>query len=276
MLFPKLRKLSSFITANQMTGGYLTNGGEFYLKTPDCLYLYYNFDNSCYTLGDGQGLDFRRALGVSTLEKFLMRYLKDGMVVFDIGANNGYYYSLKIARGFTHCRVFAFEPDVRILYHLRKNIEFNKLTNVTVIPQALSSRVGIARMTTLLGASNFLVTKTSSVATTQVWCNTLDNFVEQNRIARIDLIKVDIEGGEYDFLLGARRSIARFKPLLVLELNDELLRRSEASIGAVLSLMRGLSYACFRVTHSSDALAVPRTKTKSLKEEDHAWLYPLN
>jgi FkbM family methyltransferase len=275
MFINQMKKVSSFVTTNKMTGGYLTQDGEFYLRTPDCLYLYYNFDNDQYTLGDGQGLDFRRALEVSALEKFLIRYLEDGMVVFDIGANNGYYYSLKIAHRLRHSHVFAFEPDLRILYHLRKNIEFNGLTNLTVVPQALSNRVGMARMTALLGANNFLLTKNNPVAATQVECNTLDNFATQSRITRIDLIKVDIEGGEYDFLMGARNSLTRFKPMLVLELNDELLRRSGASTNAVLGLMHSFRYKCFRVRESSDALAVPRTKMRALIESDRIWLDPL-
>lgn len=130
-------------------------------------------------------------------------------------------------------------------------------------------------MTALLGANNFLLTKNNQVAAIQVECNTLDNFVAQNRIIRIDLIKVDIEGGEYDFLIGARNSLTRFKPMLVLELNDELLRRSGASTDAVLALMHSLRYKCFKVRESSDALAVPRTKMRTLRESDHIWLDPL-
>jgi FkbM family methyltransferase len=204
-----------------------------------------------------------------------MEYLRDGMVVFDVGANNGYYYSLKIARQFRNCQVFAFEPDPRILHHLERNIAINNANNVRVIQQALSNRTGKARMTALLGASNFLVDDShTSGATVSVESNTLDNFVAQNRIHRLDFIKVDIEGQECNFLLGAERSLARFKPLLVLELNDDLLRRSGASTASALSLLKAADYGCFKVRGSYDAVAAPKTRVRSIRKRARGWLDP--
>lgn len=194
--FRELQKLSSFIVRNELIGGCITSNGDFYIKTPDGIYLFYNFRDKRYTLGDGQSLDFRSAHAGAPMEGFLMRYMRDGMVFVDVGANNGYYYSMKVAKRFSGCTVYCFEPDPRILYHLRKNAAYNQLRNVVVVPQALSSYCGTARMTDGLGASNFLVVGGSvSMPTVEVECTRLDDFVARNRIGRVDFVKADVEGG---------------------------------------------------------------------------------
>jgi hypothetical protein len=122
--------------------------------------------------------------------------------------------------------------------------------------------VGRAKITAYLGTT----------ATVEVDCTTLDVFVARNRISRIDLVQVDAEGGEYNFLKGARNTISKFEPLMALELNDELLKRSGASISATLSLPQELNYHCYRIRSSNDALVMPRTKINVLGERDDLWL----
>ncbi len=275
--FDQLRALSSFVTRNEMTGGCLSQDGDFYLRTHDEIYLYYNFTDKRYTFGDGQSLDFRSSQTIGPLESFLMRYLRDSVVFVDVGANNGYYYSLKVAKRFTNSQVYCFEPDPRILYHLEKNVRCNRLTNIKVIPLALSNHVGKAKMTAYLGASNFLVSNHAGpIDTIEVECTTLDDFAVRNHISQIDFLKVDIEGGEYNLLQGAQQTIRKLRPPMILELNEKLLGRSYASIQGVLSILDDLDYKCLRVKGSSDALVLPTDKMNVLSEPDYDWLEPMN
>ena len=257
-----------------MTGGVFDEQGEFYLKSYDGIYLYYNFSDDKYTIGDGQGLDFRPARSKQPLEEFLIRWLANEMVYFDVGANNGYYYALKVAKRYPGCAVYAFEPDPRIFLHLRKNIAINHASRVTPIQEALSGHTGVARMTKLLGASNFLVPEggTTDQHTIDVKCTTLDAFVTQNSIPRIDWIKVDIEGGEPLFIQGARTTIERFKPLMIIELNPVLLRRNGSSTEEVTSLLAGLGYECLHVMGTADAIGLPKEKLSLLTQNDKSWL----
>jgi hypothetical protein len=158
-----------------ISGGTFTEDGEFYLRSYDGIHLYYNFSDDGYTLGDGQGLDFRPAKGRQSLEEFLMRCLENGMVYFDVGANNGYYYSLKVAKRFRACRVYAFEPDPRILLHLTRNIAIDQADRVKMIQQALSDHTGVRKMTALLGASNFLIPNRAPTRPTHNRCRLHDS-----------------------------------------------------------------------------------------------------
>jgi len=269
-----LRRLSKLNVRDEVPGGVLTQQGEFYLRTFDGIYLFYNFSDDKYTLGDGQALDFRPARTAQPLERFLLSYLKEGMIYFDVGANNGYYYCLKVAKAVKGCRVYAFEPDPRILLHLRNNILYNSAQSVTVVSQALSNFTGSARLTEYLGASNFLLVKVgqTSVSTIDVECTTLDQFVLHAGMERLDLMKVDIEGGEHNFLEGSRATLLRLRPIMVLELNPNLLHRSGSTVSAVESLLSELGYVCRHVKDSNDAIAIPREKASLLTESDDLWL----
>jgi FkbM family methyltransferase len=257
-----------------MTGGVFNDQGEFYLKTHDGIYLYYNFSDGKYTIGDGQGLDFRPARTKQPLEEFLMRCLANEMVYFDVGANNGYYYALKVAKNHPGCSVYAFEPDPRIFHHLTKNVAINQAGRVAAIREALSDHVGLARMTALLGASNFLIPEggTTDQNTIDVKCTTLDAFVTRNRIQRIDWIKVDIEGGEPVFLHGSSETLQRFKPVMIMELNPALLTRNGSSVEEVTSSLTELGYECLHVKDSADAIAIPREKLSLLTKTESSWL----
>jgi len=268
----KLDSLIGFLAQHHMSGGVISDSGDFYLSMPDDIHLFYNYrDNSC-TSGDGQSLDFKSSWAVHPLERFLIDNLDSDSVYIDVGANNGYYYSLKVGKRCPGAQVYAFEPDIKIIGHLKKNIEFNRLNNITVITQALSNYVGKAYITADLEASNYLVLKsTPSRRTVAIECNTLDNYVTSNKIDKINFIKVDIEGGEYNFLQGARQSILKYRPLLVLELNEQLLERSNASINRVLDFTSDLSYRGYRINESFDVLFIPLEELSNHTIED-GWL----
>ena len=276
-LMKSLRMLSSLIVSEKMAGGNIEGNGDYYIRTHDDLYLYYNYGDNRFTLGDGQSLDFRPTYTEVFFERFIERLSGTLKTYIDVGANNGYWYSLKVAKRIPGSRVYAFEPDKMIFPHLTRNVEYNQLTNITIIPQALSSVAGMAKMTDGLGASGYLVTSNADRASTvDVECTTLDRFIKQYGIENIDLLKVDIEGGEFSFLSGAKESLVRFKPLMLLELLDSHLRRSNSSMSDVVSFLIDIDYNCYRIKGSNDVLCVPKSKPGLLEARDCEMLEAVN
>ncbi len=272
-----LKIISDFLKRNSLTGGLITSAGEYYLKMPDGIYLYYNYSLPSLTLGDGQGLALLRAHSRLPLEDFVINFLKGSKVYFDVGANSGYYFALKVAQSNRDVQIYAFEPDPKILHHLRKNININKANSITLFEIALAEECGSFSMTADLGASNFLINQNDLLVNTiEVTVQTLDAFTNQNSIHQIDLIKVDIEGRELDFIKGASATIAKFRPVLLLELNDALLRRGGSSLSDVLIRLKSISYHCYRVKDSNDALCFPSESLNQFLPRDSAnWLKEL-
>ena len=78
---------------------------------------------------------------------------------------------------------------------------------------------------------------------TEVPCVRIDDVLANDRVS---LIKMDIEGGEYDALIGAGPIIARFKPTIVLEATEDVSLPVEKRWTAILKLMTSYGYAMYR------------------------------
>lgn len=147
--------------------------------------------------------------------------LKPGDIVFDIGANGGLYTLLasKIVGSTGH--VYAFEPGERELALLKNNLEKNKVSNVTVINQAVSDRKSTANFVVSQdGAMNSLAKNThmyqNVINTTTVETTSLDIFINEFNIPKVDLIKIDVEGAEHLVLAGMKNLLSASEGIKVL------------------------------------------------------------
>jgi FkbM family methyltransferase len=157
------------------------------------------------------GLRFKRA----ELE-FILRLVRPGMTFFDVGANIGLF-SLAVGQKLQGCGLlYAFEPSQKTFSMLGKNLVHNGLTAVRAERLALSDKSGEATFyvnAELNDALNSLEdsshTDAEVVGRETVETVTLDEFVARERIARVDLMKVDVEGAELLVFRGGHRLLAR-------------------------------------------------------------------
>jgi FkbM family methyltransferase len=184
---------------------------------------------------------------------FLDRFLRPGMVVADAGANEGLYTLFAAKRVGDKGSVLAFEPSARELSRLRSNIERNSLNNVNVFPVALGEAEDLAtfRVSTeshsgqnTLGEFIYEGVGLSSEVLTTV--RPLDSVLAENHIARLDFLKVDVEGSETRLLRGAARTIREFRPVLLLEVADAALRKQSSSSEELLDLVQSFGYLLYR------------------------------
>jgi FkbM family methyltransferase len=178
--------------------------------------------------------------------------LRPGMTVVDIGANIGEITLTAAKRVGPEGHVFAFEPSNEIATTLEFNIKRNNLGNVRVVRQALSDYSGEADLYESCGqnsdnSENFGLGSLYSADSNQkpvqkISVTTLDEFVEKNKIDRIDLIKIDIEGAELPCLKGAKNSISRFNPLLIIEIQAATSHAAGYRPEEILSLLKEMNY----------------------------------
>jgi FkbM family methyltransferase len=149
--------------------------------------------------------------------------VKTGWTVIDVGANIGYYSLLLGQWVGPKGSVHAFEPQPVIFEQLCRHIILNKIDWIKPHQRALGDTIEQRFMTDIpewnKGMQRIATDKDKGV--NQVEITTLDEFVKYEELDRIDFIKVDIEGYEFKFLKGAKQSLNKFRPLILIELNPE-------------------------------------------------------
>src|SRR5713226_6414705 len=148
-------------------------------------------------------IDFQRALA---------KDVKPGGVFYDVGANVGFY-SLLASKLIFPGRVYAFEPMRENIPYLRSHLELNRVKNVELLEIAVSDECGFASFTKEASRAMGHLEPGGSAS---VRTYTLDALIHENRTAPPDYIKMDIEGGEFRALVGAKDCFARFRPTLFL------------------------------------------------------------
>jgi FkbM family methyltransferase len=176
----------------------------------------------------------------------LQRMLKPGDVCFDVGANFGYYSVALASRLNKKCVIHAFEPNPPTLARLRHHVAINGLDDVVHVHDiALSDQEGTAALATKAGNSGGTHIVASDATSILVRLSTLDAFCDEQRLTRLDAVKIDVEGFEERVLLGGQRTLKRWRPVLLLELEPARLRDKQTSVERVVLLLQELGYALF-------------------------------
>jgi FkbM family methyltransferase len=191
--------------------------------------------------GSGRGLRVR--FGESTLRRVLrtcerdvertfLGLLSPGDVVYDIGANIGWYTLLAARRVGPAGRVLAFEPSLANARYVQRNAASNGLANVTVVPAAVTDRDGWATFLdngSLEGrlekddddaqAARRAARGRKSHGTLPVPVLALDTWIAATGQAPPSVVKIDVEGAEIGALRGMGETLRSAGPTLVIELH---------------------------------------------------------
>ena len=132
--------------------------------------------------------------------------VKNDAVVFDIGAFKGdtaYFFSKKCSN---KARIYAFEPDdyaFQILEKIKDKYKLNNVITKNILLSNAEKEIDFVSM----------IENTPTIMKNAI---TIDKFVEENNIEKIDYIKMDVEGAEKNILEGATKTIKKFKPSLAI------------------------------------------------------------
>lgn len=186
----------------------------------------------------------------------LDKLVKAGDTVFDIGANIGAH-TLPIARKVgAGGRVFAFEPTAFAFGKLKKNLSLNPdlqarveacQTMLTDDPGAAVREEIYSSWPLRAGEGHHPKHQGQLTATSGASTDTIDSFVERNRIARLDLIKIDVDGDEYPVLHGGIETLRRLRPTILLELAPWVHEEQGNSFAAMIDLLNELGYTLEKV-----------------------------
>lgn len=185
------------------------------------------------------------------VERIMETFLPSVENFLDLGANIGFYSMFAVSLN-PKIRVIAFEPNPTVRNRLFENLIINGyLTQVSVIPFGLSSIHGTAEFFVPpmsgsgAGSLKNLHAEEGTPSRFQVELHSIDEIFRKD--SKIDLIKIDIEGSEYQAILGGQELINTQQPIIVIE----LLRKWMSAFGShpqeVLLKLSTLGYVCFGI-----------------------------
>ena len=181
-----------------------------------------------------------------TMESFFIENnVKQGTIFIDVGANIGYYSMLVASLGLSE--VIAIEPSPRTYKDLKRNIEHNLMErNIKPFNIAIGSKDETCQFVTSLGPKDHIKPtnqKDYGVETVPTQVTTLDNLVQNIAKGKnVDFIKVDIEGAEFEFLKGAEKTIQQCKPILLMEIKENDLKKYDVTPSEIFQFMADLNY----------------------------------
>jgi len=144
---------------------------------------------------------------------------RHGPVAIDVGAHVGVF-TVDLCERFPGARVFSYEPSPRAFAYLETNVEQNHLSDrVVTVDKAVSDHDGTLEFfadRASTGNTGFPGLRRSGSLRTSVPCLSFDSVISQAG-GRIDLVKIDCEGGEFDIILGTSHSAWRCVSRLVVE-----------------------------------------------------------
>lgn len=193
---------------------------------------------------------------------YLAKCVNRGGTVVDVGANIGLYtLESSLVVGPTG-QVISIEAAPPHAQALQKNIQLNRMNNVSVIEAAVGDSVGEATLTLPSGDNlgMFTVGPVSGDKVFRVVLRPIDDLLKERGINSVDLIKMDIEGSEYRALRGAARTLGRCRPVLIIELNESALCRCGSSTAEVKELLRYWGYRGWLIARNT-VRPIPKTQS---------------
>jgi FkbM family methyltransferase len=177
--------------------------------------------------------------------------LSPGATFVDVGAHIGYYSLVGGAVVGPGGHVLAVEPNPETLQKLRANIEASGASQVRVEPVACSDTEATLELyaaprmntgETSLSKAN-AAQEGQGVTVYRVPARPLDAIIREEGVSRVDVIKIDVEGAEMLVLKGAKETLARYHPIVVLELADHQLQNMGSSVAEVRRFLAAQGYA---------------------------------
>lgn len=207
------------------------------------------------------------------VQQAIAESVRPGMAVYDAGAHIGFFAVIAARLVGDRGSVTCFEPLEGNCDLIRRNAVLNRFSHITVRCEALSDRNGEAAFQTssvpswgrLVEAAGHVSQATGEVA---VSVRSIDSLLRERTIPPPDLIKVDVEGAETAVLAGARETLAKYHPVLLIELHGtngpvaDILESSgyEAAVLGSREDIRGAAWDAHVIAHSvrrSDKRRIP-------------------
>lgn len=208
------------------------------------------FDSKLKTISNDKGISSEliiHKIHEPLTTSLIIKKLTKGMHCIDIGSNIGYYAILESEKIGNNGIVWSIEPSPQNFETLSKNIILNQRKNIKCHNIAIGEKNG--KIDFLISdKSNWSKIKNETDhmekgdKIIQVDIMTLDSFSEKNKIEKVDLLRMDVEGYERNIISGSIDFLEKFKPILMIEVHKMIMGNYETK--EFLEKLQILNYEC--------------------------------
>lgn len=140
--------------------------------------------------------------------------IQPGEIVFDVGSSYGAYSLTATALG---AQVYCFEPEPGVFSDLVRNIKLNNWSK-----KCLAFNMGLWNKPAIIDMKSYAPHWPAQSISGDYTMDSLDNFIKNKEINKIDWLKIDVEGAEEKVLEGAQNLLKEFHPKLIIECHNFL------------------------------------------------------
>ncbi len=184
--------------------------------------------------------------------KMLLRLIGENDIIFDIGANIGWY-SINIAKLRPKCKIYAFEPIPKTYALLIENIALNESKNISTFNFGFSNEntfITFYYNPKLSGNSSIQnLSHSDCIEEIKATVKKIDDYVRESKIS-IDFIKCDVEGAELFVFKGGADTIKRDKPIVFTEMLRKWCKPFNYHPNDIIKMFNSMNYKCFSIKGS--------------------------
>ena len=183
--------------------------------------------------------------------KLIKISLTQGDNALDIGGNIGLQSLRMSARVGSTGKILAFEPLEYLQEKFNRNVTLNKAGNIQLFPVALSdaeSEANFAINNTAWNQGTFsLANQYTDGETQNVKIKVADQIAEIQALDNLALIKIDVEGFEYQVLKGLKQTLQKHKPRIIFEYDSNYWINTGQNITECCQYLKNLNYQLFEI-----------------------------
>jgi FkbM family methyltransferase len=222
---------------------------------------------------------FRSGCYEPNIFAYLKTKLKEGMVFLDVGANFGLYTVWAARQVGRTGKVISLEPSTRDYDRLQYNVRLNSLKNVQALPVGASDSNRMAKFhisgddapgqNTLGG---FVYQDVSEKQTVDIQLKKIDDILSELRVEHVDVVKIDVEGHEYNVLKGMRSVLERDHPVLVVETQEQSLQKQNSTTQQIFDFLLSLGYQPQEISKNTGK-TIPAKMTETWYDNNIIWTH---
>lgn len=188
----------------------------------------------------------------SVKEKFIEN-INSGDIIVDLGAHIGEYTLLGAKLVGPDGKIISVEPLHETADSLRENISLNNFSNCRVIESAVGSKVTKQTLykvsdEDVYGYLDPIVNNKKLIKSNEIDVTTVDEIITGNNLEKIDLLKIDVEGFEYEVLLGCKSAFEQGKiKNIICEIHSDFLKAKKSDEQEIYTFLKSAGFEITKI-----------------------------